>query len=340
MRKSILIALIVAVSASTAFGRGNREEAQSGDSTPGRDGTPISSDRAQEFIADVDGVGIRRQQYEQAIDNTLRSFQQQGRAVPEEQIDEFRSQILDQLIAEEVLFQAGVDRGYEPSGESIDVQFEQMRAGFESQEAWQQALDQQDTTEEELREQLRRNAVLEQVVTDITAAVEPVNEQEIETFYNENPEFFETGGQIEARHILLSTQGLTDEDAIAQKRTAAQEIRDELLAGADFATLAQERSEGPSASRGGSLGTFGRGQMVAPFEEAAFSLQEGEISAVVQTQFGFHVIQVTDIVEGGVTPLEQVSPSIQQFLDQRKQADAVADFVDEAREQADITIYD
>ena len=339
MRKSILIVLALALAATTAFARGDREDAEDSGTSERQEGTAINADRSSEFIAEVDGVGIRRESYEQAVQNTLRSFQQQGRAVPEEDLETFRSEILDQLIAEEILYQTGVDRGYEPTEQSIDTQFEQMRGRFETEEEWQQALDAQGTTEEQLREQLVRNTVLEQVITDVTADVEPATDEEVQVFYDENPQFFETGSQVEARHILLSTQGLEDEDAVAAKRAEAEAVRDELLAGADFATLAEERSEGPSAAQGGSLGTFGRGQMVAPFEEAAFALAEGEVSGIVQTQFGFHIIQVTDIIEGGFTPIEQVSANIRQFLGQQRQADALAAFVDEAREEADVTVY-
>mgnify|MGYP006279228203 FL=1 len=339
MRKSILIVLALALAATTACARGDREDAEDSGASERQEGTAINAERSSEFIAEVDGVGIRRESYEQAVQNTLRSFQQQGRAVPEEDLETFRSEILDQLIAEEILYQTGVDRGYEPTEQSIDTQFEQMRGRFETEEEWQQALDAQGTTEEQLREQLVRNTVLEQVITDVTADVEPATDEEVQVVYDENPQFFETGSQVEARHILLSTQGLEDEDAVAAKRAEAEAVRDELLAGADFATLAEERSEGPSAAQGGSLGTFGRGQMVAPFEEAAFALAEGEVSGIVQTQFGFHIIQVTDIIEGGFTPIEQVSANIRQFLGQQRQADALAAFVDEAREEADVTVY-
>jgi peptidyl-prolyl cis-trans isomerase C len=339
MRKSILIVLILVLGTAAAFAGGRREDRDDSSSGERQDGTPISSNRSEEFIADVDGVGISRASYEQAVQNTLRSFQQQGRAVPEAEIDEFRTQILDQLIAEEILYRTGIDRGYEPEQQTIEIQFQQMRGQFETEEAWEQALESQGTSEEELREQLIRSTVLNQVVADITEDVEPVSAEEVQSFYDENPQFFEIGSQVEARHILLSTQGLTDEDAIAEKRAEAEAVRADLLGGADFAAVAEERSEGPSAARGGALGTFGRGQMVAPFEEAAFSLPVGEISEIVETQFGFHIIQVTDIIEGGSTPIEQVTPSIEQFLGQQKQADAVASFVDEARETADITIY-
>jgi peptidyl-prolyl cis-trans isomerase C len=107
-----------------------------------------------------------------------------------------------------------------------------------------------------------------------------------------------------------------------------------LLDGADFATLAQERSEGPSGPRGGDLGTFSRGQMVAPFEEAAFALDVGEISDIVETQFGFHVIQVTDKIDAALVPVDQVSANIEQYLAQQKQADALSAYVDELRSEA------
>jgi peptidyl-prolyl cis-trans isomerase C len=175
----------------------------------------------------------------------------------------------------------------------------------------------------------------------IAEAVEETTEitdAEVQEFYDENPQYFEQGEQVAARHILISTEGMETDEAVEEARSRAQDVRQELEDGADFAELAKEKSEGPSASRGGDLGTFGRGQMVGPFEEVAFALEEGEISDVVKTRFGFHVIQVTEKIESGVAPVDQVSQNIRQYLSQQKQAEALNAYVDELREDAEIVV--
>lgn len=130
--------------------------------------------------------------------------------------------------------------------------------------------------------------------------------------------------QISARHILVATE------------QEALDIIDELNAGADFATLAQEKSTGPSGPNGGDLGYFGPGQMVGPFEDAAFALDIGEISAPVQTQFGWHVIKVEDKRPATPPPFEQIAPQLQQQM----LVEAFQQAVSDLRDDADIEILD
>jgi len=302
------------------------------------EGTRIGSADPERAIATVNGVGILREDYEAAVEQTRQRFAAQGQQIPENELETFRTEILDQLVAEELLYQEAMSQNLDPQTEAVESQFDQMRSQFETDEEWQQALAENQTSEEELRGQIERNAVIQQLIATAVAEVEPVSEAEIRTFYDDNAELFDQGSQIAARHILISTEELESEAEIADARERAEAIRDELRAGADFAELARERSEGPSGPQGGELGTFGRGQMVAPFEEAAFALEVGEISDVVQTQFGFHVIEVTEKLESAVVPLEQVSQNIGQYLNQQRQAEALAAYVDELREEAEVVV--
>ena len=105
---------------------------------------------------------------------------------------------------------------------------------------------------------------------------------------------------------------------------------------ANFALLAKERSEGPSATKGGDLGFFGHGQMVPPFEEAAFALQPGEISHIVETRFGFHIIKLEERHEGRTVPLEETSGQIRQYLKQQQLQATVAKLIEDLRAGAEI----
>ena len=144
--------------------------------------------------------------------------------------------------------------------------------------------------------------------------------EEIERVYNEQIDQYTTEERVHARHILLATEGKDE----ATVRTTAEQLLEEARGGADFAELATAHSDDEgSAVRGGDLDFFGRGQMVPEFDLAAFSLEPGEISELVQTQFGFHIIKVEEKQVGGSRPLDEVS---EQIVDQLKW--------DRAREQA------
>ena len=123
-------------------------------------------------------------------------------------------------------------------------------------------------------------------------------EEDIRQYYEANESEFNKGKEVKARHILLRVAQDADEATVAEIKAKAEEILQQLNAGADFATMAQEHSEDPgSAANGGDLGFFTKGRMVPEFEEAAFALDSGEISDLVKTQFGFHILTVDEIRE-------------------------------------------
>lgn len=153
-----------------------------------------------------------------------------------------------------------------------------------------------------------------------------VSDAEIEKYYNENKDRFTVEEQVEASHILVE-----DEET-------AKEILNKLNNGSDFAELAKEYSLDGSASRGGNLGFFPRGRMVKPFEEAAFALQVGEISEPVKTDFGYHIIKVTDRQEAKTLSLEESKEDIRSTLLYQKQMETLRTYLMELRENAEVEI--
>jgi peptidyl-prolyl cis-trans isomerase C len=164
-----------------------------------------------------------------------------------------------------------------------------------------------------MRENLVASAELKKIDSGIT-----VSDAEIQKAYAENAKQYE---QVKARHILIAPKGspaaqagkdLTDEQAKAK----AEDLRKQILAGGNFEELAKKESDDTgSGARGGDLGSFGHGQMVPEFEQAAFSAKVGEVTPVVKTQFGYHIIKVE---AHDNTPLEQVRPTIEKNLKQTK----------------------
>lgn len=127
-----------------------------------------------------------------------------------------------------------------------------------------------------------------------------ISESEMKKYYEENKDDFYTD-TVTASHILLKTQDDNGKELSAEKKKEAkkkaQEALEKVKSGEDFAQVAKEYSEDSSAANGGELGTFGRGQMVTEFENAAFAMKDGEISDIVETQYGYHIIKVTKRVD-------------------------------------------
>lgn len=156
-----------------------------------------------------------------------------------------------------------------------------------------------------------------------------VTEAEIAAFYEQNADsYFVQQETVHARHILVMADKQATEEQVAAARKKIDGILARVKKGEDFAALAKKYSEGPSAPNGGDLGTFGRGSMVKPFEDAAFALKPGQVSGVVRTQFGFHIIKVEDVTPRRVKSLAEVHDEIRQRLAEDKAADTVADTLD------------
>jgi peptidyl-prolyl cis-trans isomerase C len=191
------------------------------------------------------------------------------------------------------------------------------------------ALDLSAVTQQQLNQELV--LLLRDQVIDVDAQV---TDQELEEYFErERP-----GERVQARHILLAYPESADQAQRDELRELAIQLRDRAQAGEDFAALAAEYSDDPgSAARGGDLGFFQRGTMVPPFEEAAFTLEPGEVSDLVETQFGLHIIQVED----RETPtLEEVGEQLRQEIQMERTNVAESIFVAEIEEPADIQVVE
>ena len=166
-----------------------------------------------------------------------------------------------------------------------------------------------------------------------TSAV-TVTDREITRYYNENLPRFSTSEQVQASHILFKTGPEADE---AEVRAKAESVLAQARSGADFAELATEHSEDTTAANGGDLGFFGRGQMVPEFDQAAFTLPIGDISDLVQTQYGFHIIKVTNKQEPLTQPLDGLREQIRGTLTQEKASAKVDEEIDGAAETIEST---
>ncbi len=147
----------------------------------------------------------------------------------------------------------------------------------------------------------------------------PISDEVLESYYQQNINRFTIPEQRSARHILIKTSADDTEDILNEKRQRAAQILELARSGEDFAELAKQYSEGPTAPRGGDLGTFSRGQMVKPFEDAVFSLKEkGQISDIVETPYGFHIIKLEKIEPAHVKPFAEVKDQIKAGIQEQK----------------------
>jgi len=179
--------------------------------------------------------------------------------------------------------------------------------------------------------ELSRSLIEKQITPTIQ-----VSDDEVKTFYEGNLELFDAEEQVHARHIIFSASLEADAQTVAEARAKAEDARQRALAGEDFAELARELSEGPTAPKGGDLGFFTRGQTAPAFEAAAFALEPGGISPVVRSPFGLHVIKVEEKRPARRLPLDEVAEDVRTMLTQQKTGEYVAKLVESLANKATI----
>ncbi|MHC4520425.1 MAG: peptidylprolyl isomerase, partial [Planctomycetota bacterium] len=168
-----------------------------------------------------------------------------------------------------------------------------------------------------------------------------VNDAAAKTYYDRNTKEFESPEQVRASHILIKPQ-VTDPNsdpnvAKVAARAKAEKLVGEIKDGADFAELAKANPGDPgSAAKGGDLGFFPRGKMVKPFEEAAFAMQPGEVSDIVESRFGYHIIKVTERKEASVTPFEEAKAGIVAKLAGEQKAKIARAYINSLKDKATI----
>jgi len=190
-------------------------------------------------------------------------------------------------------------------------------------------------SEEKLREDIKQNYRIEKLLKSKLPPI-TVTDEDISLFYKENPENFSVPEQIQASHILLSLEPDASDEVKKEKQSELQAVLEKIKKGDDFAELARKHSDCPSKEKGGELGSFPRGAMVKAFEDVAFNLKKDEVSDVVETQFGFHIIKLTGRTEASTTPIEQVKDKISTYLETQKQSKEVAAYLETLRSAAKI----
>lgn len=179
------------------------------------------------------------------------------------------------------------------------------------------------------------NFLATEYLEEVVAGTVKATDEEVQKYYEMNPDEFTTAEAVRASHILVQVERTAPEPERAAARARLEGIQRRLLAGEDFATLARELSEDPGAKQnGGDLGFSPRGRMVPEFETAAFALTPGETSGVVETQFGFHLIRVEERRAAARQPLAAVHQQIATKIVRDRQGEAVNAFVEKATKDA------
>ena len=281
--------------------------------------------RQSYYIAEVNESGITSDQLQNAFLNAISQYDDTVlSSLDQPAIVSFKKNILNQLIDYELLYQQAQKEKVKISNEEINLEIDKMKDNFSSPEEFDEALKANNITLVRLKDDIERQLMINSVLKETRNQVS-ISDEELLEYYNENKESLLEPEQVHARHILVETE--------EEANILLLQLKEGLT---DFAELAKEKSIGPSAPSGGDLGFFTRGQMVKEFEDAAFSLEQGEISDVVQTEFGYHIIKCEEKKEEYSPTFEEAKERISNTLSSQRENEAISTLISKLREEAAI----
>lgn len=297
------------------------------------------TEKKAELAAEVNGVFIYKADVDKRMDLLLRQIAAQTGEVPAEaELKEIRARILNDLIEYKMLLNESQKHNITASDAEVEDELVKIKANFVNEAGFTTALNQAGITEAEFVQTIKDTLIIQKLLDSQVADKVKVSDAETKAFYDANPHLFEQEERVHARHILKMVEpsaGAIDKD---KKKKELEDVLKALKNGSDFNDLAMKYSDDPSKIMGGDLGYFTRGRMVKPFEDAAFALKPGEISGIVETQFGYHIIKVEDHQQARTIPYEEIKGVIADNLSMQKRQEAAGQYVDELYKKSEIKI--
>ena len=340
MNKSISFALaLVLVTTSTACNKASKDApnaapATAADAVKQEPPKPMPAE-LPDVLARVNGQEVKKSDF----DLLVRNIELSRGPIPTERRDEVLRAALNQLVEYTLLQQEAKNRKVTVSDAEVNERIKQMQGQFPTEEAFKKALSARDMSIDRLRDDARVDMVITRMVEDEVATAQPPTDAECKDYYDKNPDKFKLGEAVRASHILILADEKADEATKKKARAQIEAVNKRVKAGEDFAQLAKEHSQDGSAAQGGDLDFFGRGRMVPPFEQAAFALKPGEVSDIVTTQFGYHIIKVTERRTESTVPFDdQLQERLRQILTEQKKQEKAASFVASLKQKSKIEV--
>lgn len=287
-------------------------------------------------VAVVNGSVITQGDFDREMGRVKQRLSRMGKLPADSELSEIKKQVLESLINRELLYQESQKQGIIVADKTIDEQLRKLKGRFSSEAEFKSALSDANLSEDAIKSKVKQGMAIQQFIDKEFVQKITVSDKESKTYYDGHPEVFKQPGQVRASHILIKVDPGADESQKVEARRKLDKIQGRLEKGEDFAALAKEFSEGPSSANGGDLGYFKKGQMVKPFEEAAFTLEPGKVSDIVETEFGYHLIKVIDKKPGKTIAYEEIRGTLERHLKQEKVQREVNLYVEKLKEKAKV----
>jgi peptidyl-prolyl cis-trans isomerase C len=287
-------------------------------------------------VAVVNDVPITEADVNMETKRILFQAQAMQKPIDESMMANMKEKVIESLINRELLYQQSKAKGITSDAADIDNSIEQIKQRLEPGQTFESLLAEMGITLEMMRIQVgQANAIQKLLETEVYPQA-MVSDKDSRIFFENNPQYFKKPEEVKASHILIKVAPDANDEQKLAARNKIEDLQKKIAAGEDFASLAKQYSEGPSNVKGGDLGFFDRKRMVKPFADAAFDLKPGQVSGIVETRFGFHLIKVMDKKAKSAYAFEDIKTRLGQLLQQQKVQDETVRYLGELRKTAQV----
>lgn len=290
------------------------------------------AETANRIVAIVNDEVITQTDVSSRVDALLEDQQAAPQAKDPEQMERM---VLQRLIEQRLLLQEARKESIAVTSDEVRKRLEDVRARFESEDAFEQSLTESNVTEEQLKEKLRDQLMVQRLVDSKVRSMISVSPQEVAKEIGMHPDLAKPGDRVKASHILVRV----NETRSAEKaRALIDDLRKQLASGAEFAALAKRYSEDPHAEEGGAMGWVAQGELLPELDAALFSLKVGELSAPIQTKLGFHLVKVEERRDATTLSVTETDRNLAQQIYQRKFQEAFTRWLTDLKRHAYIEL--
>jgi peptidyl-prolyl cis-trans isomerase C len=290
-------------------------------------------------VARVNGKAILGRDLEQRVRAELSSI---GSPAWKDLRDDYKNEVTSrqmvQLLSDELLYQKAVASGYVATPAEVQAEFDKIAKSYTSDAALNTDLANRGMDRAALNRELSKNLIVQKFIEENVTKKLTVTPAEVTDYYSKHTDEFKHADIIRTSHILIMVPDGATPEQISALKQRADGLAERAKKGEDFAKLAKENSMDASASKGGDIGLTQDGDLAPEYEAAVAKLKVGEVTGVVKTQFGFHVIKLTDRKKAGTATLDEVRTELTDFLKTQKEDDEVDKLVKTLQSQAKIEI--
>jgi peptidyl-prolyl cis-trans isomerase C len=291
----------------------------------------------RQIAAKVNGNAIYVDQLDSLIEKEIKTFKKYGaRTIPPHMMDRLRKKALNKAIEQELLRQESEKVTVPDLDRKVDEKLKELKGKYPSDEHFRERMSANSRTEGDLRESLAKTIYIDEYMKQKGLTNIEIPEEDIRAYYESNPRAFQREEMVKVSHILILVEKDAGKDKKARALDKAEKIRDEIIKGKDFGESAKEHSQDGYALQGGDMGYIKRGFMPPEFDKAAFALEKGHVSEVVETRHGYHIIKLADKKPAGKVPYTEMRNFIEKYLRERIEKDKFEAHMAELKKNAKI----